>query len=188
MLALLMIAMLGLIGISSTQISTTETKISRNDRLYKMCLHDADGATEAGVELVEQNIEERGFQDRLVGANCYYGNVAIDTGDVDQSSLKFFLNPSLAASGAAAKPAWASASRDATIPRNATGLPPITNMMVGGRTDLSTGGAIQMIAGYEGKGKSAAGGGAWITYDIRARHQDVDNSDSTVNLGWRHVM
>ena len=45
-----------------------------------------------------------------------------------------------------------------------------------------------MIAGYEGKGKGSAGGGAWVTYDIRAQHLDADHSESVVNLRWRHVL
>jgi hypothetical protein len=65
---------------------------------------------------------------------------------------------------------------------------PHTNIKVVGNTTLSTGSAVQLIAGYEGKGKGAAGGGAWITYDIRAERRNVRNTAVTVRLGWRHVL
>ncbi len=45
-----------------------------------------------------------------------------------------------------------------------------------------------MIAGYEGKGKGAAGGGAWVLYHIRSRHMGFDGSDSVVEVQWKHVM
>ena len=79
-------------------------------------------------------------------------------------------------------------NRDAVYPRTALNSEPHTNIKAVGNTTLSTGSAVQLIAGYEGKGKGAAGGGAWITYDVRAERRDVSDTDVRILLGWRHVL
>jgi hypothetical protein len=61
-------------------------------------------------------------------------------------------------------------------------------LTIGGNTELSTGGAIQMAAGYEGKGKSSAGGGSWVVYDIWSQHIGEINSETVILLQWKHVM
>ena len=63
-----------------------------------------------------------------------------------------------------------------------------TNIKVRGDRELSEGTATQIAAGYDGKGKSAAWGGAWVTYDVRAQHVGIRNSRSTIHVRWRHVM
>jgi len=182
-LALLMITLLALVGLWSTQTSVVETRISGNEKLHKIAFHKANGGTEAGLELVEQNIEERGF-----GDVCFRQGIGFPPVDPDSPGLclaSFYANADIGTQ----KPSCT--NRDAFIPREADCTPPIknlTNLRIGGSTTLSTGGAIQMIAGYEGKGKGSAGGGAWVTYDIRAQHLDADHSESVVNLRWRHVL
>jgi len=54
----------------------------------------------------------------------------------------------------------------------------------GGETELLSGSATQMAAGYEGKGKSAASGGAVRKFDIRSHHVGRKNSNSTVQIEW----
>jgi hypothetical protein len=187
LLSMIVISLLAVAGILSSQTSTTETRIARNDRLHKLAFYEAEGGAEAGTELLEQNIEQRGFCSGL-GANqvCRVVGMSIDTAVADDPSLRFYMNPAL---GATVKPTATAAGRDVYIQKGTdAATPPITNILIGGDTELSTGGAIQMIAGYEGKGKGAAGGGAWIIYDIRSRHQGLDNSDSIVELEWKHVM
>ncbi|MCU0587748.1 MAG: pilus assembly PilX N-terminal domain-containing protein [Syntrophobacteraceae bacterium] len=187
LLSMLVISLLAVAGILSSRTSTTETRISRNDRLYKVAFYEAEGGAEASTELLEQNIEQRGFCSGL-GANqvCRVVGMAIDTQISDDPSLKFYMNGAL---GAGVKPTSTAAGRDVYIPKGPDGAtPPITNILIGGDTELSTGGAIQMIAGYEGKGKGAAGGGAWIIYDVRSRHLGLDSSESIVEMEWKHVM
>jgi Tfp pilus assembly protein PilX len=79
-IALLMLVVLTLLGISATTTSTVELQISGNDKLYKRSFFAADGGTAAGSELVEQNIEDRDWTD-----DSPRGNVAILNGD-------FYLN------------------------------------------------------------------------------------------------
>ena len=51
---------------------------------------------------------------------------------------------------------------------------------------MGAGGSLQDNAGYEGKGKSAAGGGIYKMYDIYSQYSGLNNTESIVLLGWRH--
>lgn len=63
-----------------------------------------------------------------------------------------------------------------------------TDVYLGGSTRKLPGGSLQMAAGYERLGKSAAGGGTVRGYDIISRHRGVNNSESVVLLGWDHLI
>ena len=77
---------------------------------------------------------------------------------------------------------------DAYFPRDYLTNEPHTNLNVGGDPGLSTGSAIQMAAGYEGKGKSSAGGGGYVIYDIFSEHMGRSKAVGRVRLQWQHVM
>jgi Tfp pilus assembly protein PilX len=180
--ALLMLVVLTLIGISATTTTTFELQIAGNDKLYKRAFYGADGATEMGGELIEQNIETRDWDYGVDGVNPPSDTNPLNRGNVRLESANPYMNrepmdgiPS-------------NSNRDAVYPRTATNGDPHTNIRAVGNTTLSTGSAVQLIAGYEGKGKGAAGGGAWITYDVRAERLDVKDTDVRVRLGWRHVL
>ena len=186
--ALLMLVILTLIGISASTTTTFELQISGNDKLYKMAFYQADGGTAAGAELIEQNIEERDWNKvdgsgdldpttgtPIDGSNPYYrGNLSI----VSENPY-LNLNP--------ADPVPSYTNRDAVYPKGCNS-PPCTNILVGGDSVLSTGSAVLLASGYEGMGKGAGGGGVWIIYNVRAQHEGVRNSASRINQQWRHVM
>lgn len=187
--AIMILAILTIIGVASTNTSTVESMISGNDTVAKMAFQQADGGSESGIELVEQNIEASGFD-------------ANDTSQipgihVNTSHLSFYLNgpPAVDATTGVASRAEADIDTygdsgtgpDAYLPQNATEAQPHTSLSVGGQAKLATGAAIQMIAGYEGKGKGSAGG-VHVLYDIWSRRKDVKNSEAVVHLQWRHVI
>lgn len=187
--AILILAMLTIIGVASTNTSTMESMISGNDTVAKVAFQQADGGSESGIELVEQNIESSGF----------------DTNDTSQipgihvnaSHLNFYLNDPPAVDGATGVASRteadldtygdSSTGPDAYLPKNATETQPHTSLAIGGQAKLATGAAIQMIAGYEGKGKGSAGG-VHVLYDIWSKRKDVKNSEAVVRLQWRHVI
>ena len=179
--ALLMLVVLTLIGISATTTTTFELQIAGNDKLYKRAFYAADGGTEMGGELIEQNIEDR---DWTLGDD----DIAIDpdhplsVGNVRVESPNPYMNRE------PDDPIPTDTNRDAVVPKDASDSDPHTNIKAVGNTTLSTGSAVQLIAGYEGKGKGAAGGGAWITYDVRAQRRDIRNTEVRIRLGWRHVL
>jgi Tfp pilus assembly protein PilX len=174
-IALLMLACLTLLGIASLMTSTVELQVSGSDRIAKTAFYAADGGTEMASELLEQNIEERSWSDPT------------DRGDVRVTNGDFCLNRE----SDTADPMPSDTNRDAYYPKDAVGYAPHTNIKVRGRSALSTGSAIQLAAGYEGRGRGAGAGGAWIIYDVRAQYLDNRgnrNTQAKVNLGWRHVM
>ena len=180
--ALLMLVVLTLIGISASTTTTFELQISGNDKLYKMAFYQADGATEAGSELIEQNIEERDWTNTVLTSRGNIGIICIKDGNGDCINRDHYLNADLGTT------VPSNTNRHAVIPPNPSAGAPRTNILMGGDPVLSTGSAVLLASGYEGMGKGAGGGGVWIVYDVRAQHDGVRNSASLVNLQWRHVM
>jgi hypothetical protein len=186
MLAMLMILLLSVIGVLSVQTIITETRIVGNDRLYRAAFHEAEGGAEVGKELVEQNIEERNWSDKSTRKN-----VKIVCGG-------FLTKDQLGLADYASDPDPATHPsdnrRDARFPSTnpdgstCTDIQPHTNLRIGSNPQLAAGGALAMVAGYEGRGRGSAGGGAWIVYDIRSQHQNVDNCKARIWARWRHAM
>lgn len=180
--ALLMLVILTILGIAAVTTSTVEVQISGNDKVYKISFYGADGGTNMYSELLEQNIEERGsWLD-----NTARGAVMVADGNFYRNTPTSTPNP---------RPADlsdATPNFDAFYPSaNNAGSGPRTNLKVCGNVALSNGSAVQLAAGYEGKGKAAGSGGAWLIYDVRAQYFDNRggrNSQDTVRLGWKHVM
>lgn len=171
-ITLLMIALLSVIGIFSAQTSKVENKLAGNDRLHKVAFHGAEGGIQVAKELVETNIEERGNWT----ANTARQGVFVKNANIYSSK-------SLATDEYASE-----AGCQAYFPANWVAGQPRTNIRVGGNQVLSPGSAIMMVAGYEGRGKSAAQGGVYIVYDIRSEHHDQDNSMARILSRYRHVM
>ena len=55
-IALIVLMMLTLIGIAITTTASLELQIAGNDRLHKTAFYKADGGTEIGYQLLEQNL------------------------------------------------------------------------------------------------------------------------------------
>ena len=166
--ALMIIAIISILAVSDIYNSFTETRIAGHDVRYKVAFYRADGGTELAVELLEQN------------ASCVTGFTSSTIGTVAVDVSNFWLN------NTAVSPT--DTTRDLHFPSGYGPNQPHTNVSVGGNTSLSAGGAIQMAAGYEGKGKASAAGGAHIAYDIISSHVGSFNSRGVVRLQWRHVI
>ena len=170
--ALLILGILTIIGTSSITTSNIEVKIATNDKVHKMAFYAADGGSELGTELLELNIAcASGFaNDNLVINNItvvdkdfwMQGNIDKPTDISDYSS---------------------NTDRDVQIDADSG---PHTNLSIYGETAFGVGGAIEMAAGYEGKGKGAAGGCVSLLYEIYSQHLGLANSKSMVAIQWRH--
>jgi Tfp pilus assembly protein PilX len=159
--ALLMLILLTVVGISASTISSIDIQIAGNEKLYKTVFYAADGGTEAGSELLEKNIDTRAFTTTTIGNATIYNN-------------DFWAQTAMPA------------SNDAIIPiTNPTGN---IGLMIWGNSALSTGGAIQLVAGYEGKGKGASGSGAYLVHDIRSEATTQAAAKATVRARWRHMI
>lgn len=159
--ALLMLILLTVIGISASTISSIDIQIAGNEKFYKIAFYAADGGTEAGSELLEKNIDSRGFTTSSIGSATIY-------------NLTFWSQTGVV------EPA----TNDATIalPVGNVGLKYL------GNTELSTGGAIQLVAGYEGKGKGASGSGAFLVHDIWSESSTQVAARAKVKTRWRHMI
>ena len=168
--AILMLALLTVIGLSAASNTSLELMIAGNEKAHKLAFYFADGANEVSKELIEQGIEERGWREQ--------SGDEITIGKVRLTDKQFYLAEDLNATLADA------AHRDATVDFGSGE----TALVFGGNTQLSTGGAVQMVSGYEGKGKAAAAGGAWVIYDIRAQHVSANKTKARIASQWRHLL
>ncbi|WP_319547568.1 pilus assembly PilX N-terminal domain-containing protein [Desulfogranum marinum] len=195
--ALLMLVVLTLIGIAATSTTNIELKIAGNDKTAGESFHKADGGLEASIEVLEQNIRcptgfslaPAGFDNAdattffsISGVNVFDNNFALDEtiddvagatgattlGDVPSDAIRSLRLP-----------------LDPAVPSDADTH---TNMAIWGETQYIAGSAIQMAAGYEGKGKGAASGGGAILYEVHSQHVGKNNSESIVALQWRHII
>ncbi len=189
-LTMFILVVLTLIGISATNLSRIELQIAGNDRVHKETFYQADGGTEVGTLLLEENIAcTTGFTG--VGTlPLPIGTVEI-TRDLLPSGarLNFWANET-----APATPYPSDTNRhirflaDGTAPIAGDDTKPHTNLHFLGDSSLSTGNAIQMIAGYEGTAYSAATGGGQLVTNVDSQHMGVLNSLSKIRVIWRHII
>jgi hypothetical protein len=194
--ALLIMLVLTIIGIAGSINTTTELLIAGNDRTFKESFFNADGGAEVGQELLEQNLAcITGFPT----TSAYTFNDP-DASDHDNSLIEnyFFIkssdfwrnfSPTDAPSDLNADATYGIENRDIFFPVSSYGTSdPHTNLNIAGSTKLTTGAAIQMAAGYEGKGFSLGSGGAYLVYDIYSQHMGKNNSESVVHVYYRHII
>ena len=181
---LLLLVVVTLLGVSAVDTSIFESAMTANDALYKRAFYQADGGANVAGVVIEENIScPKGFQampayagDALLGGNVL----------VESTSLMLWDN-SITAAG---RPS--DTNRDAYFfydPSDSNGIRnPRNNIRLGGKTRIAPGSALQMTAGYEGRGKGMANGGAYIIYDVFSQHIGDRLSESVVEIVWRHVI
>ena len=173
--ALLILAVLTIIGIASISTSNIEVQIATNDKVHKMAFYAADGGSELGTELLELNI--------ACASGFTTDNLPV-TDDITVVDRDFWMQADEPKDGSDnVIPYPSNTERDVLI-NNAAGTN--TNLSIFGATALGVGGAIEMAAGYEGKGKGAAGGGVSLLYQIFSQHLGLADSESVVAIEWRH--
>ena len=173
--ALLILAVLTIIGISSISTSNVEEQIATNDKVHKMAFYAADGGSELGTELLELNI--------ACASGFTTDNLPV-TDDITVVDRDFWMQADEPKDGSDnVIPYPSNTERDVLI-NNAAGTN--TNLSIFGATAFGVGGAIEMAAGYEGKGKGAAGGGVSLLYQIFSQHLGLADSESVVAIEWRH--
>ena len=180
--ALIMLTLMGIVGIAASSSSTIEFRIAANERLYRIAFYAADGATEAGTVLLERSIEGRGSTVNHTSGqagNVCQVNVSKDdfwtnlekrtTEDIQIKDLGL-CNVNLLF--------W----RESAVQERSWGCQP------------TSGGALPLMAGYEGRGKGAGAGGAFIDYDIGSQSMttagDIGSAGARakIRVKWRHVI
>jgi len=201
--ALLILVLLIVIGIAATTSTFMEIQIAGSDRTHKETFYAADGGTQVASELIEQSI------------SCPGGfTTPVQSGVAKLGSLYVVPSPTLTLTPWANQPVDSDGkltpgvtaddlifsadprqltSRNAFFNYNVVADPtgrtvPRIDMQVGGAVEPVAGGSLEMLAGYEGKGKSAAGGGSSRLYAIHSVSYGNNNSESWIMTGWRHVV
>ena len=181
--ALLILLLLIVIGIAATTSTVMEIQIAGSDRTHKETFYAADGGTQVGSELVEQSIWDFPSVTLPVNASgvSYLGNLSVSS-----AYNNLYLNPDLDPTNLSI------ANRDAYF--NYGGADPMgtmvprTDIWIGGHAVQNPGGSLQQLAGYEGKGKGAAGGGGGRLYRIHSKSYGNNNSESWLIVDWLHVL
>lgn len=183
--ALLILLLLVLIGISASTSTTLELQIAASERTRKETFYQADAGTQVAIRLVEESLGTPG------------GFTAVDADGVlvdpfNPNNTILIVDPTLSQDeGVPAEPT--DAARDAAyFPEGydpaSPNADPHTNVTAAGVTQVTAGAGLQMVAGYEGKGKGTAGGGGNILFTIFSQHVGRAESQSTVRVEWRHII
>jgi hypothetical protein len=168
--ALFFLIVLTIMGTSAISTSNMEVQIATNDEIHKMTFYAADSGADLGTELVELNIAcPNGFAS---------DDLAIGGGGITVIDRDFWMQQSTTTTPS-------DTDRDVRIGDDAGNH---TNLSISGQTAYGIGGAIEMAAAYEGKGKAAASGGVTLDYKIYSQHQGYANSESIVMIHWQHVV
>jgi len=197
-ISLIMLVILTLMGTFALNTTTSELQISGNDRVAKDAFYHADGGTEAAIELVEQNFScPVGFK-KLEPITDNDPATFVSIGGIDVFDRKFAVRETAADVAGAAAGAKitdtdfpSNTIRSIRIPGNPAirnDVAPHTNIAAYSSTQYAAGNALEMAAGYEGKGHSAAGGGGIRAVEIVSAHIGNRNALSKIHLQWRHVI
>jgi len=183
-ITVVLLMLLTIMGLAITTTTSIELQIAGNDRLHKTAFYAADGATDVASELLEQNL---GCM-TMGGFTATNGSYADIIGNNSSTSIRV-LDTDFWQDRSAPTPS--DTNRDFVFPATAaqpgTSLPH-TNVTTGYDPGFSTGSAMQMVSGYEGKGKAIAAGGAYLQYKINSQHLGIANSESIIQIQWRHMI
>ena len=81
--AIFLIAIISLAGLIAVKTSVTEIQTASNSMRYSIAFYTADGATDLGSELLEQNVScANGFDNDDIGVTdrAFVGDVAVEAG------------------------------------------------------------------------------------------------------------
>ncbi|MGW8161419.1 MAG: PilX N-terminal domain-containing pilus assembly protein [Desulfobulbales bacterium] len=197
---LLILLVLTLLGISATRNTSIELQIAGNDRVHNETFYSAEAGAILGSEILEQNFNcGIGFAKTGSIGVINYADIGYSRIWDRGNEIALWRNPS---------------PIDPDLPQNLLQDPntlnradvsyPVSNLdpagdayddqretgylYIGGFTEMLPGGALQMAAGYEGKGKGSAVGGVAKIVDIYSRYRGVLNSETVLLFGWRHVI
>lgn len=168
----LVLMVVTVIGLLSSRTAVIEEKLTSNDKTHKMTWAATDADCYGLMpELIEKNIEERGFGDTSA-SSLAYGNTTglqVFTGD-------FYLNDTCAIPSETNRDVEVSGIGDTDV-----------YISIFGASALTPGNAIQLPEGYHGRGKGLAGGGAMTEFIIRGLGKGKGKSQIRVSAGWRHL-
>ncbi len=197
---LFILTLLMIVGMGASTDTTLEIQIAGNERTHKETFYQADGGADIGIQLVEESIAVTSDFTQLVTIGT--GTVLDDP--VNPNSAILIVDTTLWDNEAGRNPTGIfddtvleGGGRDAAYFPGPVGYDitltdpntaPHTNIIADSVTSAASGAGLQMLAGYEGKGKGAAGGGVHILYTIYSQHIGNNQSESLIGVEWLHVV
>ena len=160
-LAVIVLAILGAIGLASLDVAELNLFISANDRDAKEAFFHADSGVNLGHEFLEESIENAN--------STFYSDGTNGTDATTWQNSTVFNAPDFTTN-------WYANGTMITYVR--------AGLLDSG---VLEGSAMQIGAGYEGVGKGAAGGGTFTNYLIRSHRIGQRDSQAEVDLAWRHI-
>jgi len=156
--AMIVLAILGALGLAALDVADMNIFISANDRDSKAAFFHADSGVNVGHEFLEGAIDDVN--------STFYGNNATD-----------WITQTVAGFNSTDYPLsiYATTTQETSVR---------SGILARG---FMEGSAMQIGAGYEGAGKSAAHGGTFTTFLIRSHREGARNSVAEVDMGWRHI-
>lgn len=185
--ALLIMLVLTIIGIVATTNTSLELQIAGNDKVHHKTFYEAEAGAVLGAEILEQAF------------NCSTGFTQTSLNVTDLPAV----NPTIRVYARGTPVDLILWNNEHPAPADIGDITkadvayPISNLVngvetgylyMGGATTMVPGGALQMAAGYEGKGKSAGQGGVAKNFDIYSQFNGLVNSESIILFGWRHLV
>ena len=197
-LSLCIMGVLVIIGAAAIQTAMFELDIAGSDARQRIAFYSADAGADVASEVLEQELACKGElvtgfnQNAPDGSGALVGDFGVYVADT-------------------ANPLWMQEGGEDQVPEivgvdstHPVGTGPVdivypygrntdesvTIMSVNGQTAPLWGGALQMGAGYMGKGRGAASGGSQKSFYIYSQHLGAagTNTNSTVLVQWRHVV
>jgi Tfp pilus assembly protein PilX len=155
---MIVLAILGALGIAALDVADLNIFMAANDRDSKEAFFHADSGVNVGHEFFEEAVD---------GLNSTFFDSASDASTWSNSTSFNAADYPLAIYTAGTQGTYI---RSGTLERG-----------------IMEGSAMQIGAGYEGAGKSAAHGGTYTNALIRSHREGQRNSRAEVDLGWRHI-
>ncbi len=197
--SLVFMVLLGVLGMIAQHAGTMEIQIAANEKFYKMAFYQAEGNAGLAIGLLEKNLacgttplfygEPNENEARIAAALRLNDFIMTQDFWLNEQAAKIYLP--LTEKEMAAMPYEPAEQEipDLIIPGHMEGVPRSTQTLItiAGKTNMAAGNASQMANGYERIGRSAADHGAYLVYDITARHIGNGGSEATIYQQWRHV-
>jgi len=195
---MLIMMVMALIATAVTTNSTVEIKISGNQRNKTISFNNADVGTSITPEIIEQNLENSSWDSsdsNWAGAEAAYLFLSTDNNGDGTDDLQILVKEGVSASGKISFASISTTLNDVIMIRskidslgnNLTNWKTITSVNVTKSGGLTAGNAVQMAAGYEGKGKSSGGGGYQAFYLCESKGFAGNRTITTNELYYRHV-
>ncbi len=175
--AILILALLTLIGISATTTSTIEVQIAGNDKFHKMAFYGADSGVYTIPKVISRALDEHATPGNLVN-HTYGAFTYLDTGTDDDGS-----------SGSTFYRELAGFAPNDTSPdiKFALGGDDVEVDVERDRAENLVGGGAEFASGSEGLGAGSTGGVA-IFYDLDSFGSGPSNSLSNIGAVYRKVV